>query len=718
MPRFLKTIILVILVVVMTYTVAADEGMWMPHQVKELNLETQGLKMDPGELIKTDGSGLMSAIVHVGIGGTGSFVSDRGLIFTNHHVAFGAVQRASDETHDYIANGFLARDQAEEIQAPGYYIDVLLGYEDVTAVVLKKLKPDMTAEQRYKTLDLVGKKLVAAAEKQGRDLWSEFKAMYSGNKYYLFTYKRLWDVRIVYAPPRSIGNFGGEVDNWMWPRHTGDFSFLRAYVSKDNIGDPYHPDNVPYRPKSFLKISLAGIKEGDFTFSMGYPAKTQRNTTLGELQLEIKKMELKVSAYKEMIAFLEHAGDRDQATRIKYASRLKYIHNGLKNREAKLEGIRKLEIQEKKRQFEEELQQWINEQQVRQKQYNGMLLKIENFIKQNETFYLKKQQMDDFVSERLGPGLFAQAHLIYRVTEERRKPAAQRDTDFQENNIPGILTRIEVTEKGYELETDKEYFKFLLKQMLTRDKGSWPKAFTPVLEKGPDAIDEYVDRLYKATMVKDAKKRQELVNMKPAALLALKDPMLQSAADFEAEMKTLRQLDNIKEQELTDLRKLYLAALLEKYQGKLAPDANTTLRFTYGPVERYYPRDGVIYLAQTTLTGIMEKESGVFPFEVPEKLKKLYQARDFGVYMDKNLGDIATCFINTTNVTGGSSGSPVMNAEGEIVGISFDMVYESVVGDFFIIPEIQRVINADIRYALFITDKFSGASQLLKELGY
>jgi len=715
MLKLSKRLALMMLILVFACPGFADEGMWMPHQMKELNLKAKGLTMNPGDLYKKDGTGLMSAVVYMR-GSTGAFVSSEGLILTNHHVAFRAIQRASDKEHDYIKNGFLAGSTADEIPARGNIVDVLLDYEDVTPIVMKKLKPGMTPGQRYKTLEGIKKKLIAKAEKKGKDLRCSVKSMYKGNKYYLFKSKRLRDIRLVYAPPQSIGNFGGEIDNWMWPRHTCDFTFLRAYVSKDNQGTAHSPDNVPYQPKSVMKISVEGVKEGDFTFIMGYPGTTRRNYTLSELQFEIEKMKRRVNDYKGILSVFEEAGENDRAIEIKYASLVKGVSNALKNRMAQLEGFRKESILDKKRAFEKKFMEWVGQQPQRKKKYNDILTKIENFMRRNADFYLKKQQLDGLVRRRIGPALLAQAHLVYRAVEESQKPDIQRESGFQKRDRFTIENRIKLAERGYELETDKTYLKFLLKKLLKQGASQYPKALIPMLEKGSDAVDAYVDKLYSGTIMKDAKRRLELIKLKPAVLLKLNDPFIKLAVDLEKELKVLRDKENIVDQQREDLKMIYMAAMLEMHKGKIAPDANASIRFTYGYIKGYHPRDAVTYRSQTTLQGIMEKETGEFPFEVPEKLKALYRARDFGGYKDNNLDDIATCFLNTTNVTGGSSGSPVLNAGGEQVGIAFDMTYESVIGDYFIIPGLQRVISVDMRYVLFITEKFSRAHHLLKEM--
>jgi hypothetical protein len=712
---FIRTTFSIFLLLVFVSIGFSDEGMWMPHQMKELDLAAWGLKMDPGDLYKTDGTGLMSAVVYLG-GGTAGFVSAEGLILTNHHVAFGAIQRASDKDHDYITDGFLAETKAEEIPARGYYVDVLLGYEDVTAAFLKRLRPDMSLEKRYKTIDRIKKRLIAKAEKKSKDTRCYIKSMYSGNRYYLFKFKRLRDIRVAYAPPQSIGNYGGDVDNWMWPRHTCDFSFLRAYVSKDNVGTAYSPDNVPYHPTSFLKISLEGVKPGDFTFVMGYPGYTNRNDTSAELQVDIDNMKQRIELYQDIIRFFEKAGENNRGVQIKYASIIKGLNNGLKNRTGMLAGLQRHVILKKKKAFEKKWMQWLEQVPVLEKKYGNILTEIENFLQQNTDFYQRDRRLSFMVSSFFGSAILAQAHLVYRIVKERQKLDSKRELGYQDRDMFRLKTRIELAERLYDPEVDRAYFKYRLKKLLEQPRSQCPKALIHVLEKGPEGIDKYVDSLYEATILKDPKKWLELIKLKPAALLNLKDPFIQLAADLEKELNVIREKKKIVHQQRSDLKKVYLASLLEMYKGKIAPDANSSIRFTYGPVKGYYPRDAVTYLPVTTLKGVMQKETGKYPFEVPEKLKNLYHTRDFGQYMDKNLEDIPTCFLNTTNVTGGNSGSPTLNAKGEVVGVIFDMTYESVIGDYYIIPELQRSISVDIRYVLFITDKFSGAHHLLKEM--
>lgn len=713
--KFLSVLALTLLLAV---AIPADDGMWMPHQMKDLNLQSEGLQMDPSTLFRPDGTGLMSAVVHLG-GGTGEFVSADGLILTNHHVAFGAIQRASDPEHDYIENGFVSGDRAREIPAQGYIADVLLSYEDVTPRVQAALTDGMTPLQRFEAIDRVSKEIVAEAEKSGPDIRCELADMYSGNRYYLFRFKRLRDIRLVYAPPRDLGNYGGDIDNWMWPRHTCDFSFLRAYVSPDNVGVPYSADNVPYHPKSILKISLDGVHEGDFTFVMGYPGRTYRNYTLPEVRYEMERMNRMVDVFKDIIAFYDAAGRDDKAVEIKYAGKVKGLNNALKNYEGKLEGMRKVNLLERKAARQKEFETWARTRSGDAARYLDALASMDAFMTRYAAFQQRSNQLGALTSRYTGAAMLGQAYLIARTVAERQKPDMERESRFQERNLPYIRQQIKLAERGYDFATDRAYFLHQLTRMSTEPADRIPAAVREqVAGKSAAELQDYVASLYDATVLKDPQRRLALLDKTPAELAALKDPLLDLATRLAAETRALEDEEKTMAQQHEDLKKVVLAGKLEQADGRLAPDANGTIRFTCGTVKGYQPRDAVVYRPITTLTGMLEKETGTYPFHVPDKIKTLEKEKDFGRYADPDLGDIPTCFLNTTNVTGGNSGSPTLNAKGEQVGIIFDMTYESVIGDYLIIPALQRTISVDLRYVLFVVDKFSGAKSLMKELGF
>ena len=694
----------------------ADEGMWMPHQMAMLNLESQGLKMDPDDLYKDDGTGLMSTIVNLG-GGTGSFVSENGLILTNHHVAFGALQRASDPEHNYLQDGFLAKTLSEELPSPGSVCRVLIRYEDITETINQNLNKQMSPLERYNAIDKAKKKIVKDAESKEADIYATVASAYSGNQYFLYIYKNIRDVRIAYAPPRDLGNFGGEIDNWMWPRHTCDFTFFRAYVSPDGLGAEYSPDNIPYEPKVHLNIAKKGVSDGDFTFIMGYPGKTYRNYSTPELMFDIELMENSINERLEYINFFENASKKSKAIEIKYASMLKGLYNGLKNYRGKLEGFEKANLLDVKRELDKDYREWAKQDNTRRNAYTDIVEKINTYFESEyKSFYWKNRNLTFITSYYRGPTLLSQAHLLVRISLESQKPDMERDYNYQERNLPRLIRRIELAERRYDPEIDKDYTIFRLNKLAEQPIDRIPGFLKPMIEK-PNSIAAWTTAAFERTKLTDPNYRISLMKKTPDELKALKDPLIDLAFQIEKEVSELRIQKRSMDQKKSDLNKIYVQGLMDMQNGRIASDANSTIRFTYGPVKGYSPRDAVYYQPLTTVKGVIDKDTGEFPFRVPDKLKTLHQNKDFGNYKMASLGDVPACFLNTTNVTGGNSGSPTLDANGDVAGLVFDMTYESVIGDYYVIPEYQRVISVDIRYVLFITDKFSGATHLIKEMG-
>jgi len=694
----------------------ADEGMWMPHQMKMLNLEKQGLKMDPDDLYKEDGTGLMSAIINLG-GGSGSFVSGNGLIITNHHVAFGALQRASDPEHNYLEDGFLAKTLTEELPSPGSVARVLLRYGEITDQIIIELNNEMSPLDRYNAIDLAKKKIVKEAESKGADLYASIASAYSGNKYYLYVFKNIKDVRIAYAPPRDLGNFGSETDNWMWPRHTCDFTFLRAYVSPEGLGVDYSPDNVPYKSNVHLKIASHHLKDGDFTFIMGYPGTTYRNYSTPELIFDVELMENSIKERLEYIEFFEEASKKSKAIEIKYASMLKGLYNGLKNYRGKLEGFEKANVVNLKKATDDKYIQWAAQDKTRSNEFSDIVEKIDHFFESEYiSFYWKNRNISYLTSYYRGPAILYQAHLLVRISLESQKPDMERDYQYQERNMPRLEQRIKLAERRYDQKIDKEYTIFRLNNLAGQPENRIPGFLKPIVEK-TGGISTWANEAFGKTKLNDLEYRLSLIKKSPEELKDLKDPLIDLAFKIEEEVSDLRLQKKSVDQKRSDLNRIYIKGLLQMNKGRLASDANSSIRFTYGPVKGYAPRDAVYYEPFTTVKGVIDKDIGEYPFNVPEKIKTLHQEKDFGTYLDPKLGDVPACFLNTTNVTGGNSGSPTLDANGDVAGLVFDMTYESVIGDYYIIPEYQRVISVDIRYVLFVTDKFSGAIHLIKEMG-
>ncbi len=693
----------------------ADEGMWMPHQMEMLNLEEQGLEMDPADLYKPDGTGLMSAVIDLG-GGTASFVSDKGLIFTNHHVAYGAIQRSSTPEHNYLENGFLAKNLSEEILAPGYTAGVLIRYEEVTKKIHSKLDDKMSPMERYEVIDKAKKALIAEAESKATDRYAEIASMYSGNQYYLFHYKKLKDVRIVYAPPRSLGNYGGEVDNWMWPRHTADFTFLRAYVSPEGVGAEYNEENVPYEPKVHFKIAEKCVQAGDFTFIMGYPGRTYRNYTAPEVKYDIVRMKESIEERLEFIEFFENAGKNNEEIQIKYASKVKGLYNGLKNYRGKLEGFEKINLMEKKQAADENFQEWVNEKRRRKKEYNGIIQKIGTFLEEEyKPFRDKESGLSGLASSYYGSALISKAHLLVRIALEGEKPDEDRDYYYQERNLPNIKRRLQFAERSYDKTVDQKFAVLRLNKYIEENEGNLPEFLSDLLDEY-GSVEAWAKTAFANTKLDDTDYGLELFTKSMEELKAEDDPMINLAFEMEKELAELREKSHEIGQQLKDLKMVYKKGLLAMNDNQISPDANSTIRFTYGPVKGYSPRDAVYYEPITTIKGVAEKHTGEKPFDAPAKFLELVQNENYGPYKAEKLGSVPACFLNTANVTGGNSGSPTINAKGEVTGIVFDMTYESVTGDYYVIPEMQRVISADIRYVLFVTDKFSGAEYLLDEM--
>ena len=509
-----------VLILALVLIGSADEGMWMPHQMKDLNLKALGLQMNPDDLYKKDGTGLMSAVVNLG-GGTGEFVSPEGLVLTNHHVAYGAIQRASSKEKDYINNGFMAAARGEEIPAQGYQAGVLLGYEDMTAKVNAYFKPGMTPRQRYDAYDKAQKELIAAGEKAGKDLRCTLAAMYSGNSYYLYTFKQIRDIRLVYAPPQDLGNFGGETDNWMWPRHTCDFSFLRAYVAPDGTAADYSAANVPYKPKVWLKVSLDGFREGDFTFVMGYPGRTYRNYALPELKADQENMAKRIKDIQDFIRFYEDEGKSDKEVEIRYAGQVKGLYNGLKNMQGKLEGFVKYDLVARKAVQEKELLDWINADPARAKKLGAAPAALEAFLAKQKAFGARTELLNGILG---GSTILSQAYNIVRIVAEIQKPDKDRDQAYQERNLPRIKQGIQLAERGYVFATDKELLKWTLKRLKAAhpDEAKWPASLKALAAGSEAEIATRVDAMYAKTVLGDPAKRLELVGFKPAQLAAVR----------------------------------------------------------------------------------------------------------------------------------------------------------------------------------------------------
>jgi len=435
------------------------------------------------------------------------------------------------------------------------------------------------------------------------------------------------------------------------------------------------------------------------------------------MKKDINTMKRSIDFRVKQIDFLNQAGENNGEVELKYASRQKGLNNGLKNYQAKLKGFEKAGVIDIKEGLESEFTNWINSSGERKEKYGTVINDIAEYVKKTEKEYMQYQMVNNLLSSRYGVVLPAQAHTILRIVTESAKPDIERDTKYQDRNLTRLKMQIKRVERSYDLNTDKEFLKFMLNDLSKESRNKLPEILVNILSQAADkGIDLYVDEMYEQTVLVDPEKRLQLTSLTPDQLQEIDDPIINFATQLESYLAAYRESEKSSKMERLELKKKYLEAMLQIHNNQLAPDANSTLRFTYGIINGYQPRDAVHYEPVTTLSGVIEKDTGIFPFKVPDKIKDLHKKKDFGSYMDPEISDIVTCFLNETNVTGGNSGSPTLNAKGEQIGIIFDMTYESVTGDYYVIPELQRTISVDIRYVLFVTEKFSGAGHIIREL--
>ncbi|MGB8657266.1 MAG: S46 family peptidase [Candidatus Zixiibacteriota bacterium] len=704
----------------LSLTTSADEGMWLLDSIDQLpidSLKAWGLKLNPAEIYNPKGAGIADAVAKVN-GSSGSFVSSQGLIITNHHVAFSAVQRQSTLEHNYLQEGFFAPTREEELPAIGYYVDVTQAFEDVTSRVLGALEGRMSDLERNQAMEKISKKIIREAERK-RDVKCELVSTYGGNKYYLYTYFRIRDVRLVYAPPRSIGDYGGEIDNWMWPRHAGDFSFLRAYVAPNGKSAQYSKKNVPYKSRTYLKISSAGIKEGDFVMVMGFPRITRRYESSFSVDKTVKHdYPLEIQTRRELISILEEASAADSSVAIKLSSRIKGLNNYFKKYQGVLEGFKRARILENKMQQERALSEFLSGNPKLEKRYGDVLTGLDSLF----NAYLKFQDKSFVLSWMSSECNFLSfASTLYKWSLEREKKDENRELGYQDRDTADTRRWLQDAQISLVPSVDKQILIYFLKKATQLPSNQKIVAVETVLKgtEGRSAdkiLAGFTDDLYQKTKLGSKEERLKMFGMSRRELEKDGDSFIVFAKQLEAEREDLRNKDKEFSGALTRLEPKLIEAYAA-WRGKdLYPDANGTIRFNYGKVRGYVPRDAVTYKYVTTLSGVLEKNTGEEPFDAPQEIKNVYLTKDFGKYLDIQIGDVPVDFLSTNDITNGNSGSPVMNGRGELVGLAFDGNYESVSSDYLFEPELTRSLNVDIRYVLFLLDKVYHADSLLKEL--
>ena len=689
----MKKLFLTLAAMTIAFTAAADEGMWLLPYLQKMNIKdmkAKGLKLSAEDIYSINKSSLKDAIVIFGGGCTGEIVSDKGLIFTNHHCGYGSIQALSSIEHDYLKNGFWANSHAEELPCPGLSVRFVRKIEDVTAQILGNVPSICGEQERAK---IVSQNIEGLTKEMNSSLpegqTSQIVAFFGGNQYFAFVYEVYNDVRLVGTPPSSIGKFGGDTDNWMWPRHTGDFSIFRVYANKENKPAAYSKDNVPYKAPRHLEISLNGVDEGDFTMIMGFPGSTTRYMTSYEIDqmLEVDNPQ-RIFIRGERQAILWEAMEASDEIRIKYASKYASSSNYWKNSIGMSRGITKLGVKAQKQAEEAAFQKWANENTLPEEGFINALDEMKQSV------------------EKLTP---------IEGTIQYLNEAFLRGIEIISASRIATARRLDGFYKDYDAALDCK----VAKRMMTIARENMapealPSIYTEVIDKefGGD-IEKYVDWLYANSAFSSLEKAKALSDEERKA-----DPAAQLAASVVEKYNSYIPALREHSPQQNKAHRLYVAGLMKMQPEKAwYSDANFTIRCTYGNVLPYNPADAITYNYYTTLEGVIAKEdtSNPLEFTVEPKLKELYAKKDYGRYADKN-GRLRVGFLCNLDITGGNSGSPVLDGNGRLVGLAFDGNWEAMSGDVAFEPELQRCIAVDIRYVLFVVDKFAGCNHIMSEL--
>ncbi|MBU1096832.1 MAG: S46 family peptidase [Bacteroidetes bacterium] len=691
-----------------------EEGMYPLSEIHNVDLVRAGLKISPKDIYDPNGISLVDALVNVG-GCTGSFVSPDGLIITNHHCAFGAINRASSTDNNYLEDGFLAETRSQEISATGYKCKITESYEDVSKIILDAVKGIDDLAERTKA---ISKKINELNDKY-TDLDNSIEArvseMFAGQTYVLFKYRIIEDVRLVYAPPRAIGEFGGESDNWVWPRHTGDFTFMRAYVAPDGSSAKYSKENVPFKPKKFLKVNPNGVEENDFVFVLGYPGRTFRHQPSQYLEYQQEYLLPYVSElYEWTIKLIEDISSGDEAMQLKYASTIKGYANTMKNYQGKLKGLRKIQLIQKKRDEEQLLKDFIKAKPELKNKYGKLFVDIDNVY--SELFDIAEADLWFQRFPRVS-NLMNISSFIIENAKEKEKPNLERKSMYMESNLDATKQRIERTFDFLNSEIELNVWAKMFDDAYGFENTSRIRTIDSLIKNEDD--DPYVDveAMLNSTNLYDKSFFNELTAKPYKELKKVDDDLFQLIISLYEEELTINKKRDAIEGALGKLLPQLAEVKRMWNQKSFIPDANGTLRLTYGYVKGYAPADAVYYTPITTLDGVIEKSYMGGDYSLPDKMYDLYEAKDFGKFYNKKIGGVPVALLYNMDTTGGNSGSPILNAYGEIVGVNFDRAYEATINDFAWNESYSRSIGVDIRYILWITQKYGGADYLLSEMG-
>jgi hypothetical protein len=707
---------LLLLVLLFLGRAVADEGMWLPSLVHKLNMSEMqqlGFKLSADDIYNINNASLKDAVVALDRGScTAELISDDGLLLTNHHCGYDEIQSHSSVDNDYLQDGFWAMTREEEIPNRGKSVTFLVNIDDVTDKVLAEITGDLTEEDRRRKVYEVSREL--EREAKGDTHYEVYvRSFFNSNQFHLFVTETFNDVRLVGAPPQALGKFGGDTDNWMWPRHTADFMLFRVYSGPDGKPAGFSEENIPYSPKHFLPISLNGVKEGDFAMVMGYPGNTNRYKTSHGVEYTMNVTNpVRVEVRGEKLGIINEYMSSSQKARIQYASKYARSSNYYKYSIGQNRGLDNLNVISKKKALEDEFIQWANASEERMEKYGNALEYIAEAYSDVEV-----NKAQEYMAEAMirGPEIFMFAYRalpVYRFLSE-----GETRPEFVEMIKSRVTGGMDSHFKDYDAETDKKVTAALLKLYAGNiDPKYHPAFFTEVQKKYKGDFEKYTEKMFKRTVFTNENDLNGFLdNMKLKTLE--KDMAFQAARDIFDKFRELNDLAGKKE-DLLDLgNRLFVAGLMEMQEDKtFYPDANSTMRLTYGQVLNYEPHDGVIYKYYTTTDGYLEKEiPDDDEFHVPERMKELLLSKDFGRYANEN-GELITCFISNNDITGGNSGSPVLNSKGELIGIAFDGNWEAMSGDIAFEHELQRCINVDIRFVLWLIEKYAGATHLIDEM--
>ncbi len=695
-----------------------EEGMFPLSEIHKIDLQKAGLKIEPNEVYNPNGISLVDALVNVG-GCTGSFVSDQGLIITNHHCAFSAVQLASTPENDYLNKGFVAHNKAEEIEAKGLTCRITDSYEDVSDRVLGAVAQVTDPASRISIINNTMRSIAAEAEAKDPSIKAEVSEMFIGKSYVLFRYKTILDVRLVYIPNRQIGEFGGETDNWVWPRHTGDFSFLRAYVGKDGKPAKYNKDNVPYQPKKALKVNPNGTNEEDFVFILGYPGRTFRHRPSQFVAYQADYVLPYVSnLYDFQIATMEKASKKDKSTELKLATRIKRNANVMKNYRGKLAGIHGIDLVDKKSEEDNALAQFINNNVDIKAQYGNLMQDIDQLYKQING----DASRDLWLSQIYGStSLLNVARNINTFKNNLNKQSQSDKVTYFNTNLPRLKQVLNTIYEAYDIDVDRRIFKKMLldaSNLLVNQRVVAVDKITNRSSNTEQAIDDYINDTFSLTQLKDPDFVLNKLLKSAESLNSYKDGLLVFEEGISRQIAELKPEKDRREGLLNKLMGDYVNVKEKFLRKNFVPDANSTLRLTYGYVRGYSPADATYMSPYTTIKGILEKgASGNPDFYYPNIIKELWDKKDFGSFAKKELNDVPVALLYNMDTTGGNSGSPIMNAYGELIGVNFDRAYGATINDYAWNESYSRSIGVDIRYVLWVASKIDKADFLLKEMG-